>query len=63
MSEETEISQEQKKAALVIKKFYEIEPDGTNVLYKIAKFAAAKPKEYAILKGHLDKELSRLIKK
>jgi len=55
-------SDEQKKAALAIKKFYEIEPDATNVIYKIAKFAKAKPADYKVLKGHLDKEISKIMK-
>lgn len=54
------LSDEQKKATLSIKKFYEVEPDATMLLYKLAKFAQAKPKEYAFLKTMLDKEIKKL---
>jgi hypothetical protein len=54
------LTDEQKKASLSIKKFYEVEPDATMLLYKLAKFAKAKPKEYNFLKGMLDKEIKKL---
>jgi hypothetical protein len=62
MSEPVEITEEQKKASVSIKKFYEVEPDATLVLFKLAKFAIAKPKEYAYLKKMLDKEIIKLKK-
>lgn len=66
MSEEIEkqpISEEQKRASVAIKKFYEVEPDGTNVLYKLAIFAAGRPDQYKMLKGMLNKEVLKIRKK
>lgn len=67
MSEQTKPTEEEIKKAqlakLAVEKFYNVEPDATNVIYKIAKFAAAKPKEYAYFKSLLDTEIKKIIKK
>lgn len=53
----------QKLARMAVEKFYMIEPDASNVLYKIARFAELDPKNYKNIKNMLDSELKKLLKK
>lgn len=53
----------QKLARMAVEKFYLVEPDASNVLYKIARFAELDPKNYNNIKKMLDSELKKLLKK
>ena len=63
MSATPEEIKQAKLNELAVRKFFDIEPDAQNVLYKIAKFALAKPDKYKIMKGMLDAEIKQIIKK
>jgi len=45
---------------MVVENFYKVEPDAAILLFKITKFAKAKPAEYSHFKKLLDREIIKL---